>query len=115
MRFLRMNLAELECMTPQHRVIITKPYFLGTYHVTQKEFSTVMGYNPSAVFSDGEAQGPGCGDRHQSVSGGKCILGGRRRVLPAVVGPARGSCRRADLSPADRGRVGICLPRRDDD
>src|SRR5687768_3134624 len=32
---------------PQHRVRITRPYYLGTYEVTQEEYEKVMGHNPS--------------------------------------------------------------------
>ncbi|MGA2257867.1 MAG: formylglycine-generating enzyme family protein [Thermoguttaceae bacterium] len=32
---------------PQHRVRITKPFYLGKYLVTQKQWETVMGNNPS--------------------------------------------------------------------
>ncbi|MGA2257306.1 MAG: formylglycine-generating enzyme family protein [Thermoguttaceae bacterium] len=32
---------------PQHRVRITKPYYLGTYLVTQEQWQAVMGNNPS--------------------------------------------------------------------
>ena len=32
---------------PQHEVIITRPFYLGIYPVTQREFEAVMGYNPS--------------------------------------------------------------------
>ena len=33
--------------TPQHQVRITKPFFLGKYPVTQEQWETVMGTNPS--------------------------------------------------------------------
>ncbi|MGA2030926.1 MAG: bifunctional serine/threonine-protein kinase/formylglycine-generating enzyme family protein [Thermoguttaceae bacterium] len=32
---------------PQHRVRITRPFYLGTYLVTQQEYERVMGTNPS--------------------------------------------------------------------
>ncbi len=32
---------------PQHRVKITKPFYLGTHEVTQQQWQTVMGNNPS--------------------------------------------------------------------
>jgi formylglycine-generating enzyme required for sulfatase activity/outer membrane protein assembly factor BamB len=32
---------------PQHRVHITKPFFIGMYEVTQQEYQRVMGTNPS--------------------------------------------------------------------
>jgi formylglycine-generating enzyme required for sulfatase activity len=37
----------LEKEGPQHEVEITEAFFMGVFEVTQKQFKTVMGYNPS--------------------------------------------------------------------
>jgi formylglycine-generating enzyme required for sulfatase activity len=36
----------------QHRVQITQPFYLGKYEVTQREWTTVMGANPSSFKGD---------------------------------------------------------------
>jgi formylglycine-generating enzyme required for sulfatase activity len=38
---------------PQHRVWITKPFYMGVYTVTQKQYKTVMGKNPSDFSAGG--------------------------------------------------------------
>jgi formylglycine-generating enzyme required for sulfatase activity len=38
---------------PQHRVQITRPFYLGTYEVTQAEYERVMGTNPSSLKTPG--------------------------------------------------------------
>ncbi len=42
---------------PQHRVRITKPYYLGTYLVMQEEYQRVMGANPSEFSATGKSKG----------------------------------------------------------
>ena len=37
---------------PQHHVRITKPFYLGKYEVTQRQYKRLMGDNPSSVVSD---------------------------------------------------------------
>lgn len=45
-----------ECIksaAPQHRVILTQPFYLGAYEVTQAEYEKVMGSNPSCFATTG--------------------------------------------------------------
>ena len=41
---------------PQHRVRITRPFYLGTYLVTQQEYQRVMGTNPSEFSATGNGK-----------------------------------------------------------
>jgi formylglycine-generating enzyme required for sulfatase activity len=38
---------------PQHRVVITKPFYMGKYEVTQRQWKAIMGDNPSFRKGDG--------------------------------------------------------------
>jgi formylglycine-generating enzyme required for sulfatase activity len=42
---------------PQHPVAITRPFYLGTYPVTQRQYTAVMGQNPS-YFQEARGGGP---------------------------------------------------------
>jgi formylglycine-generating enzyme required for sulfatase activity len=41
---------------PQHRVKISKPFYLGKYEVTQEQYEKVMGKNPSHFAKTGEGK-----------------------------------------------------------
>ena len=42
--------------SPPHKVVLTQPFYLGVYEVTQKQFQELTGGNPSAFRSDGPSQ-----------------------------------------------------------
>ena len=79
---------------PQHRVRITKPFYLGKYLVTQEQWEAVMGNNPSKF------KGPK--NPVEQVSWDDCqeFLG----KLNAKTGAGR------KVPVAQRGSMGICLP-----
>ncbi len=35
--------------SPQHEVVISQPFYMGTHEVTQEQYQAVMGYNPSSI------------------------------------------------------------------
>jgi formylglycine-generating enzyme required for sulfatase activity len=43
------SLGDYDSTIPQHRVMISQPFYLGKYEVTQKEWEAVMGNNPSKL------------------------------------------------------------------
>ena len=65
---------------PQHRVRITKPFYLGTYHVTRGQFRQFVkdsGYKTDA--EKGEIRGPGAGTlRRRNSASTRNIPGGTR-------------------------------------
>jgi formylglycine-generating enzyme required for sulfatase activity len=49
-RFPRIRLNEFVNETPQHRVTITRPFYLGAYVVTREQYSAVMGKLPRSAY-----------------------------------------------------------------
>ena len=47
----------VEWEKPQHRVRITKPFYLGKYPVTQGQYQRLMGMNPSWFCKSGDGKG----------------------------------------------------------
>ena len=41
---------------PQHKVVLTRPIYLGVHEVTQKEYETIMGTNPAYFSRSGAGQ-----------------------------------------------------------
>ena len=85
-----------------HEVTITKPFYLGVYEVTQKQYEKFMGKNPS-FFKQAVADLPA-----DQVLWVEAVEFCKR--LSNSVDKKKGGPR---LSPADGGGVGICLPGRD--
>ena len=68
----------------QHRVRITRPFYLGAYAVTQAEYEAVMGTNPTRVLQHRRRQAESARHRHASLSGRARVVGRRQRILPAI-------------------------------
>ena len=99
---------------PQHEVEITRLFYIGMFDVTQAEYERVTGNNPSFFSAKGGGKGkvPPDTSHHpvETVSWGEAANFCRK--LSELPG---GEASRASLSSAYRGRVGICVPRRDND
>ena len=99
---------------PQHRVRITRPFYIGAYPVTQGEYLRAMG--PSREkFSfppDGMIPEKPSRQKRQPLPRGPQELAGCRRVLLAALAVCGGTAGGPRLPAADRGTMGVCLPRR---
>ena len=82
---------------PQHRVRITKPFYLGKYLVTQEQWEAVMGSNPSHFKGPKNPVETGQLGRLPAVSG-QAQREGRRRQASSSCPP-----RRSGNMPAGRG------------
>ncbi len=95
---------------PQHRVRITKPFYLGVYTVTQEEYRTGDGEESKLFLTWWRRGKPRCWERHEPFPGGKRVAGRRGGVLPMVVGIAGGKGGGVCIPVADRGPMGVCVP-----
>lgn len=48
--------ASVRSLAPQHRVCFTKPVYIGIHEVTQKQYETVLGMNPSGFAKGGKSE-----------------------------------------------------------
>ncbi len=46
----------IQSEVPQHKVVLTRPIYLGVHEVTQKEYETIMGTNPAHFSRSGAGQ-----------------------------------------------------------
>ena len=83
-------------MCGSYDVTLTRPYYMGVFEVTQKQYELVTGGNPSRYK----------GDMRQLAKFSDC----RSEFVCGQDSGADGS----ELRSADRGAVGVCLPSRDD-
>ena len=66
---------------PQHRVQITRPFYMGVYEVTQAQYQAVMGENPSHFAATGAGRKDGRGPVDPSISGRECFVAASGLVL----------------------------------
>ncbi len=98
---------------PQHRVRITRPFYLGTYLVTQGEYEKVMGNNPSEFSATGKQKDKIGGQETkrfpvENVSWDDAVEFCRKLSdLPEE------RAARANVPTAIGGAVGVCVPGRE--
>ena len=93
---------------PQHRVRITKPFYLGKYPVTQGQWEAVMGSNPSSF------KGPR--NPVEMVSWNDCrLFFDKLNEKFARASPRPCPAGRGEVRVSDRGPMGIRLPGRKHD
>ena len=96
--FARFGQGRLGGEKPQHRVRITKPFYLGKYLVTQEQWEAAMGSNPSYF------KGPK--NPVETVSWDDCQTVSRKAQCgDGQAGP--------EVRIAHGGAVGVCLPGRE--
>ena len=94
---------------PQHRVRITRPFYLGMYVVTQQEYQRVMGTNPSEFSATGKSKDKVAGQDTKRFPVEMCVVGRCGGVLPKAIGDAGGEGGGANVSTAFGGAVGVCV------
>ena len=75
---------------PQHRVRITRPFYLGVYAVTQEEYQRVMGTNPSEFSATGKGKDKVAGQDTKRFPVENGVVGRCGGVLPEAIGDAGG-------------------------
>ena len=101
---------ELFAQTPRHRVKITKPFYLGTYPVTQAEYAELMDMNPSAFTEkqvDGSAFKPPLSEaeakfRRRDLKQVAGVETSRHPVETVTWDEATDFCRQLSALPAER-------------
>ena len=96
----------------QHAVTITRPFYMAKYPMTQEQYEAITGDNRSCFSAAAGSQERRKRIGHEAISGRRRLLGGRQGLLRA-----NAKKRRAEVPfpTTDGGRMGIRLPRGDND
>ena len=109
------NEAGRQSSEAQHEVTLTHSYYIGVFELTQRQWELVMGNRPSA-FSNTVCYATRPVERvsYNQIRGTN--LGKYWPQMNAVEFHGQVACKDgAALRPPNRGAVGVCVPRRNDD